>query len=155
MCWRNRSRAISQRIPEPRAGRWSSVIDILSASWPGHNLTAAPRMRWLSLRRLPSVGEGSSAIQQHGWGEGEARPLTQPSMLSTRCCPLPRRPTEGRGHNNNRPNLCDAVVISAFTRVFDALCPGHDESNNSRVALIFRRLAAADLLELGEHGVYV
>ena len=98
---------LSFRHPEARAP--------LGASREGRRhrsracATASLSMRWLSLCPLPSVGEGSSAVQQHGPGEGEGSPPHPTAYVEHLALPSP---TEGRGHNNNRPNLCDAVRLA-------------------------------------------
>jgi hypothetical protein len=45
--------------------------------------------RRLLLRPLPNAGEGSSAVHQHGSGEGEVRPLTRSVHVEHSALPSP------------------------------------------------------------------
>ena len=53
------------------------------------SLTASLSVRRLSLRPLPSVGEGSSAVQHNGLGEGKAATPHPTEFVETKVMPSP------------------------------------------------------------------
>jgi hypothetical protein len=99
-------------------GRWIPAYAGMNGDWfngganlnsSRSNLTASEMVtrhgqepRRLLMRALPLAGEGSSASQHNGLGEGESRTPHPTVFVEHSVLPSPAR---GEGRNNKRPNF--------------------------------------------------